>query len=47
VPDRKTSFHFLTEKGVGGWGKKKKKEFLLSEIFLSNYKIFSRLDFGQ
>ena len=36
----KQSLHILTEKRAGGWGKKKKKEFLLSDFSLVTTKYF-------
>src|SRR3954471_24607143 len=33
----KTSLHFLTEKGVGGWGKKKTERGPTLRFFLNNY----------
>src|SRR3954462_14931366 len=44
----KTTLHFLTEKWVGGWGKKKTERGpTLRIFFLITTKILSRLDFGQ
>src|SRR3954467_15938880 len=44
----KTPLHFLTEKGVGGWDKKKTEIGpTLRIFFLVTTKILSRLDFGQ
>src|SRR3954471_19032077 len=44
----KTPLHFLTEKGVGGWGKKKTERGpTLRIFFLITTTILSRLDFVQ